>query len=196
MSYSPEEWQPLQIRGFTSWGLSPCSLGPNNVGIVTLESLSHHRERKHISLQSNQILTYQLSNQKRFVQGKRTFSPSCWFFFSHQQWKGPTVSKLSAITLLVKCKSLSCVWLFATPWTQVHGILQPRILEWVAFLFSRGFSHPRDRTQVSRIAGRFFTSWATREAQESLSLLQWIFPTQESNQGLLHCRWILYQLSN
>ena len=117
-------------------------------------------------------------------------------FFSHQQWKGPTVSKLSAITLLVKCKSLSCVWLFATPWTQVHGILQPRILEWVAFLFSRGFSHPRDRTQVSRIAGRFFTSWATREAQESLSLLQWIFPTQESNQGLLHCRWILYQLSN
>ena len=46
----------------------------------------------------------------------------------------------------------------------VHGILQARILEWVAFPFSRGLSQPRDRTQVSRIAGRFFTSWATREA--------------------------------
>ena len=46
------------------------------------------------------------------------------------------------------------------------GILQARILEWVAFPFSRGPSQPRDRTQVSCIAGRFFTSWATREAQE------------------------------
>ena len=40
----------------------------------------------------------------------------------------------------------------------VHGILQARILEWVAFPFSRGSSQPRDQTQVSRIAGRFFTS--------------------------------------
>ena len=46
-----------------------------------------------------------------------------------------------------------------------HGILQARILEWVAFPFSRGSSLPRDRTQVSHIAGGFFTSWATREAQ-------------------------------
>ena len=83
----------------------------------------------------------------------------------------------------------------------VHGILQARILDWVAFLFTRGSSQPRDRTQVSCIAGGFFTSWATREAQEycsilcSLSLLQRIFPTQISNWGLLHCRQILYQLS-
>ena len=48
----------------------------------------------------------------------------------------------------------------------VHGILQARILEWVAFPFSRGSSQPRDRTQVSCIAGRFFTSWAAREAKE------------------------------
>ena len=47
----------------------------------------------------------------------------------------------------------------------VHGILQARILEWVAFPFSRGASQPRDQTQASRIAGGFFTSWATREAQ-------------------------------
>ena len=110
----------------------------------------------------------------------------------------------------------------------------PWILEWAAYPFSRGSSQPRNRTGVSLIAGGFFTSWATREAQEywsgqpipspgdlsdpgielgsptlqvhslpteppakpkntgvgSLSLLQGIFPTQESNQGLLHCRWI------
>ena len=40
----------------------------------------------------------------------------------------------------------------------VHGILQASILEWVAFPFSRGSSQPRDGTQVSHIAGRFFTS--------------------------------------
>ena len=40
----------------------------------------------------------------------------------------------------------------------VHGILQARILEWVAFPFSRGSSQPRNRTQVSHIAGRFFTN--------------------------------------
>ena len=47
----------------------------------------------------------------------------------------------------------------------VHGILQAKILEWLAIPFSKESSKPRDQTQVSRIAGRFFTSWATREAQ-------------------------------
>ena len=59
----------------------------------------------------------------------------------------------------VKSKSLSRVQLFVTPWV-VRGILQARILEWVAFPFSRGSSQGRDWTQVSHI-----TSWATREAQ-------------------------------
>ena len=114
------------------------------------------------------------------------------------------------------------------PWTTVHGILQARIQEWVAFPFSRGSSQPRDRTQVFCIAGRFFTTstpWEDRNPSKSeslsvmpgplrphglyspwnspdqntgvgsLSLLQGIFPTQGSNRGLLHCRWILYQLS-
>ena len=47
----------------------------------------------------------------------------------------------------------------------VHGILLARILEWVALPFSREFSQPRDWTWVSHIAGGFFASWATREAQ-------------------------------
>ena len=45
----------------------------------------------------------------------------------------------------------------ATPWTILHGILQTRILEWIAVPVSRGSSQPRDRTQVSCIAGGFFT---------------------------------------
>ena len=46
--------------------------------------------------------------------------------------------------------------------SSVHGILQARILEWVAIPFCRGSSWSRDQSQVSRIAGRFFTIWATR----------------------------------
>ena len=62
-----------------------------------------------------------------------------------------------------KWKWLSPVQLFVTPRT-VHGILQARVLGWVAFAFSRGSSQPRGQTQVSCAAGRFFTSWAIREA--------------------------------
>ena len=54
------------------------------------------------------------------------------------------------------------------PGSSVHGIFQARVLEWVAISFSRGSSQPRDQTQVSSIADRYFTVWATREAQNSL----------------------------
>ena len=55
------------------------------------------------------------------------------------------------------------------PWTYdtVKTKLQARILEWVAFLFSRGSSQPRDQTQVFCIAGGFFTNWAIREAHKN-----------------------------
>ena len=51
----------------------------------------------------------------------------------------------------------------------VHGILQARILEWAAISFSSGSSQLKDGTQVSHIVGRFFTSWAKREAQKHSS---------------------------
>ena len=50
------------------------------------------------------------------------------------------------------------------PGSSVHGILQARILEWVAISSSRGSSQPRDQIQVSCSAGGFFTIQATREA--------------------------------
>ena len=81
----------------------------------------------------------------------------------------------------------------------IHGILQVKILEWVAIPSSRGSSQPRDWTQISHIAGEFFTAEPLGKPKNagvgSLSLLQGIFLTQKSNWGLLHCRWTLYQLS-
>ena len=56
------------------------------------------------------------------------------------------------------CPTLSDPMDSNLPGSSIHGIFQARILEWVAIFFSRGFSQPRNRTQVSRIAGRFFTS--------------------------------------
>ena len=66
---------------------------------------------------------------------------------------------------MVKVKiAQSCLTLCDPVDYRVHGILQARILEWVAFPFCRISSQPRDRTQVSYIARGFFTSWAAREA--------------------------------
>ena len=71
----------------------------------------------------------------------------------------------------------------------VHGILQARILEWPAFPFSRGSFQPRDQTQVSCIAGKFFTSWT----QGKPRILEWIaYPfssgsSQPRNQTRVSC---------
>ena len=55
------------------------------------------------------------------------------------------------------CPTLCDSMDYSPPGSSVHGILQPRIVEWVAIPFSRGSSQPRDQTQVSHIVGRFFT---------------------------------------
>ena len=73
---------------------------------------------------------------------------------------------------------------YSPPRSSVRGILQARILQWVARPSSGGSFQPRNRAQVSCIAGGFFIIWATKEAQEcwvgSLSLLQEKFPTRVS----------------
>ena len=62
------------------------------------------------------------------------------------------------------CDPMDC----SPPGSAIHGIIQARILMWVAIPFSRGSSQPRNQTRVSCIAGRFFTIWATREALVSV----------------------------
>ena len=88
----------------------------------------------------------------------------------------------------------SCLTLCGPMDYTVYGILQVIILEWVAFPFSRGSSQPRDWTQVSHIAGDSLPAEKQGKPNNtgvgSLSLLQRIFPTQKSNQDLLHCRQI------
>ena len=67
---------------------------------------------------------------------------------------------LVAQLCLTLCDPVDC----RLPGSCVHGILQARILEWVAISFSRGSSQARDQTWVTCIVSRFFTFWATREA--------------------------------
>ena len=93
--------------------------------------------------------------------------------------------------LLCCAQLLSHLWLFMTPWIIAcqaplsMGILLARVLEWVAMpSSSRGSSQPRDWTQVSHIAGRFFPVWATREAQEYCSRLSIPFPGDLPDPGI------------
>ena len=78
--------------------------------------------------------------------------------------------------------------------SSVPGILQARMLEWVAFPFSMGIEPRSPALQVDSLPAEP-QGKPKIIGMGSLSLLQWIFPTQESNWGLLHCRQILYQLS-
>ena len=141
----------------------------------TFKSLLQHRSSKAAILWHSAFFTVQLSHT--YMTTGKTIALTKWNFV------GKVMSLLFnmlfrlVITFLPRSKHLFISW--AVP-------------------FSSGSSQPRDQTQISHIAGRFFTSWATREDQEywSLSLLQRIFPTQESSWCLLHCRWILYQLSS
>ena len=80
------------------------------------------------------------------------FKPKEHFF-----WVAVKVKLLSGVQL---CEPMDC----SPRVSLIHGILQARILEWVAIFFSRGSSWPRDWTQVPQIAGRLFTVWATRES--------------------------------
>ena len=89
-----------------------------------------------------------------FMHWRRQWQPTPVFLPGESQGRGSLVGSLHDWSDLAAAAADSTV----------HGIFQARILDWVAFPFSRGFSQPRDRTQVFCIAGRFFTSWAIREA--------------------------------
>ena len=82
----------------------------------------------------------------------------------------------------------------------VHGILQARILEWVAFPFSKDLPNPGTEPRSPTLQANSLPAEPQGKPKNTrvgnLSLLQGIFLTQESNRGLLHCRWILYQLSH
>ena len=104
------------------------------------------------------------------------------FIILGEYWKACVCMCLVAQLCPTLCDPMDC----SPPASSVHGILQARILEWVAMPSSKVSSQSRDGTQVSFIAGGLFTVWATREALEALlcvlitympvSLKIWIMP--------------------
>ena len=96
-------------------------------------------------------------------------------------------------------KSLSCIWLFATPWTVVLNSPGQNTGAGSLSLL-QGSPQPRDQPRSPALQADSLPAepqWTSKNTRVgSLSLLQQIFPTQELNQGLLHCRQILYQLSS
>ena len=75
----------------------------------------------------------------------------------------------------------------SAPGCSVYGILQARILEWVAFPFSRGSSQARDWTQVPCTAGRFFTIWGTRKAHCNKRSQHREAPASQQREAPIYC---------
>ena len=93
-------------------------------------------------------------------------SPNYLIHFPPTKWKKESEVTKSCLTL---CEHMEC----SPPGSSIHGIFQARVLEWIAISFCRGSSWTRDWTQVSCIAGRRFTFWATRELHKvDLKLLE------------------------
>ena len=85
----------------------------------------------------------------------------------YEEVKWSEVNSLSRVRL---CDPTDC----SLPGSSVHGIPQARVLEWVAISFSRRYYQPRDWTRVSRIGGRCFNLWATREASYMVLGKSWL----------------------
>ena len=85
------------------------------------------------------------------------------YFLNGQKWMTKLVNRKLLVAHLCPtlCNPMDC----SLPGSSVRGILQARILEWVAIFFFKESSQPIDWTWVSCIVGGFFTIWATREAQ-------------------------------
>ena len=127
----------------------PCEQIEMSVSIIFLLSCSHHS-----------FDFFVISRRLAFQEVASPVSGTTMFRTNSWTWGKVKVKvTLSCLTL---CSAMDC----SLPGSSGHWILQARILEWVAIPFSRGSSQPRNRTGVSCVASGFFTSWATREAQE------------------------------
>ena len=108
------------------------------------------------------------------------------------------VTHTKAILVSVKVTQ-SCPTIYNPMDYIVHGILQARILEWVAFPSPGDLPNPGIEPRSPALQADSSPAEPQGKPKntgvDSLSLFQQIFPTQELNQGLLHCRRILYQLS-
>ena len=140
---------------------------------ITLKTC-HHKTLKtmwsngncHILLVGVQNVTRSLENSL-VVFYKITSTPTLWPSNS-------TLMLASFLAVKVKVAQL-CPTLWDPMDYTVHGILQARILEWVAFPFSRGSSQPRDQTQVSRVVGKFFYQLSHKGSPRTLECVAYPF---------------------
>ena len=158
------------IKHFLSQLQAACKIYISN---ITIERLSKLIERFNLNIlikKSRRIDYNQTSKQRESPQGILCTNKE-WLGTRALTWKdvhkmllsGKKHVKSSLYSLKVKGGHWYPTLCNPRSYT-VHGVLQARIPDWVAFPFSRGSSQPRDRAQVSCIAGRFFTFWTTREA--------------------------------
>ena len=106
------------------------------------------------------MVSRRISEEKSFLKGD-----------GHQENNSRRDSKCHLVNIVFQgsvlvhhlCPTLCDLMDCSQPGSSIHGIFQAGILEWVAISVLRGFSQPRDQIQVSCIASRFFTDWATRE---------------------------------
>ena len=123
---------------------------------------------KSVMLSSHLILSHPLSLLPPIPPSIRVYDlPNvliqvCIFFYYLFFWS--ILCEEEEVEVAQSCPTLCDPIDFSLPGSSVHAILQARILERVAISFSTGSSQSRDRMQVSRIAGIFFTIWVTREA--------------------------------
>ena len=137
-------WSPL-VRLALLTSHNAC-LSPGWVGVGTSLGNRHWSTQSHRAFHKLPVLGKKKNKNKQFKEGEGQPLQSSKVFITQ--------------LCLTVCDPKDC----SPPGSSVHGILQARILEWVVIPFSRGSSQSRDRTVVSCIASRFFTTWATREA--------------------------------
>ena len=101
------------------------------------------------------------------VQSSNLYSNYCLCLltslFTGREWRSEVKWSEVAQSCPTLCDPMDC----SLSGSSIHGIFQARMLEWISISFSRGPFHPRNRTQVSRIAGRRFTIWTARKPQSN-----------------------------
>ena len=165
-SYLPPPSTPLRVgQGRGSSGEEVRGKGGPRMGsqVATLSPMVLLRPLKPIGSKDNMLSSLRcLGFHLRNLRQRQDFFPP---YLAQQHHKGLFQPKRRVLLSFSRsvvsdfCDPMDC----SPPGSSVHGILQARVLKWVAISFSRGSSHPRDRTWASYAAG-----------------------------GLLHCRWILY----
>ena len=109
----------------------------------------------------------QITNILQIIERAREFHKNIYFCFIDYPKTFDCLDHNKLLKILSESESHWVMFNFLQPHDYtVRGILQARMLEWVAFPFPRGSSQHRDRVQVSCIADGFFTSWTTREVKK------------------------------